>query len=123
MCPTEPIIATENQFGYAMGHIESPFYGEDNYPHNFDCFYEVDAPRAEHSCYEIHIEAPFSLETSRSCKHDRLELFDIQNAGVITMDHEATALSAGTTAVLCGNGKVTYITYHKESKNMFSLQL
>jgi len=103
LCPTEPIIATENQFGYAMGEIESPFYGEENYPNNFDCHYEVEAPRAPDSCYEIHIETPFSLETSRSCNHDRLELHNIQNAAVITMDHEYTQRMGGTTAVLCGN--------------------
>lgn len=108
LCPTEPIIATENQFGYAMGTVSSPFYGEENYPSNFDCSYEIDAPRAEGSCYEIHIETPFSLETSRSCRHDRFELFNIQNAGVITMDHAFTEASGGTAAVLCGNGKLTF---------------
>ena len=105
LCPTEPIIATENQFGYAMGEISSPFYGEENYPHNFDCTYEIDAPRAVGSCYEIHIETPFSLETSRACQHDRVELYNIQNPMVITMDHAFTAASNNTAAVLCGNGK------------------
>ena len=27
LCPTEPVIATENQYGYAMGYLMSPFYG------------------------------------------------------------------------------------------------
>ena len=105
LCPSKPVIATENQFGYAMGEISSPFYGMDNYPQNFDCEYAVEAPRAPDSCYEIHIENPFSLETSRACSHDRLELYNVQNAGVITMDHEFTRAMGGTTAVLCGDGK------------------
>ena len=87
-----------------MGEISSPFYGMDNYPQNFDCEYAVEAPRAPDSCYEIHIENPFSLETSRACSHDRLELYNVQNAGVITMDHEFTRAMGGTTAVLCGDG-------------------
>ena len=54
------------------------------------------------SCYEVHIEHPFELETSRSCRNDRLELFNIQNAKDINMDMNA----ANTTAVLCGNGNI-----------------
>merc|ERR1712142_545565 len=99
LCPTEPVIATENQYGYAMGYLMSPFYGQDEYPTNFDCEYQVTAPRTEGSCYEIHIEHPFSLETSRSCRNDRLEIFNILNAADISMDPAAE----DTTAVLCGN--------------------
>ena len=47
LCTNEPIIATENQYGYAMGHLESPFYGIQDYPTNFDCWYNVTAPRTE----------------------------------------------------------------------------
>ena len=75
--------------------------GQDEYPTNFDCEYQVTAPRTEGSCYEIHIEHPFSLETSRSCRNDRLEIFNILNAADISMDPAAD----DTTAVLCGNGK------------------
>ena len=75
--------------------------GQDEYPTNFDCEYQVTAPRTEGSCYEIHIEHPFSLETSRSCRNDRLEIFNILNAADISMDPTAD----DTTAVLCGNGK------------------
>ena len=99
--PLEPIIATENQYGYAMGYLQSPFYGSDNYPTNFDCEYLVTAPRTEGSCYEIHIEHPFALETSRSCRNDRLEIFNIENARDITKDQQADE----KTAVICGNGK------------------
>ena len=74
--------------------------GQDEYPTNFDCEYQVTAPRTEGSCYEIHIEHPFSLETSRSCRNDRLEIFNILNAADISMDPAAD----DTTAVLCGNG-------------------
>ena len=84
-----------------MGYLQSPFYGSDNYPTNFDCEYLVTAPRTEGSCYEIHIEHPFALETSRSCRNDRLEIFNIENARDITMDQEADQ----KTAVICGNGK------------------
>ena len=118
LCPTEPVIATENQYGYAMGYLMSPFYGkiskirailtvfpgQDDYPTNFDCEYQVTAPRTEGSCYEIHIEHPFSLETSRSCRNDRLEIFNILNAADISMDPAAE----DTTAVLCGNGKIDF---------------
>ena len=96
-------------------HFMSPFYGlnqsypnrfsgQDDYPTNFDCEYQVTAPRTEGSCYEIHIEHPFSLETSRSCRNDRLEIFNILNAADISMDPAAE----DTTAVLCGNGKVDF---------------
>jgi len=99
LCPLEPIIATENQYGYAMGYLQSPFYGSDDYPTNFDCEYLVTAPRTDGSCYEIHIEHPFALETSRSCRNDRLEIFNIENARDITMDPSADE----KTAVVCGN--------------------
>ena len=45
--PLEPIIATENQYGYAMGYLQSPFYGSEDYPTNFDCEYLVTAPRTD----------------------------------------------------------------------------
>ena len=45
--PLEPIVATENQYGYAMGYLQSPFYGSDDYPTNFDCEYLVTAPRTD----------------------------------------------------------------------------
>ena len=47
LCSNQPIVATENQYGYAMGHLESPFYGIQDYPTNFDCWYNVTAPRTE----------------------------------------------------------------------------
>jgi len=99
LCPVDPVYATENQYGYAMGYLSSPFYGMENYPTNFDCEYVVTAPRAPGSCYEVHIEHPFSLETSRSCRNDRLEIFDILNAGDISMDPDADP----HTVVICGN--------------------
>ena len=90
--------------------------GQDEYPTNFDCEYQVTAPRTEGSCYEIHIEHPFSLETSRSCRNDRLEIFNILNAADISMDPAAD----DTTAVLCGNGMFYGISRASDWKPVLS---
>ena len=76
-----PVCFQENEFGYAMGELSSPWreHGHD-YPSNFDCTYEFETVRAEGSCYEVLLENPFGVEASANCRNDRLEIYDVINA-------------------------------------------
>jgi hypothetical protein len=54
------------------------------------------------------IENKLSMEQSHFCKRDRLEIYDIKHAQLITMDHSTTSQSNDTTIVLCGNCKLFF---------------
>ncbi|CAG5105764.1 Oidioi.mRNA.OKI2018_I69.chr1.g2431.t1.cds [Oikopleura dioica] len=104
-CPDTAVQVHENEFGYAMGELSSPWreHGHD-YPSNFDCTYEFETVRAEGSCYEVLLENPFGVEASANCRNDRLEIYDVINADQVNMDHSATR-PAGA-AVMCGDACV-----------------
>ena len=63
------------------------------------------------SCFDLIVEE-LATEESFSCKGDRLEIYDLYNAQLITMGHETTANSNNKTAVLCGNCKYFFHTFN-----------
>ena len=99
LCPVETVKAYQNQFGYAMGSISSPHFGNGTYPSNFGCTYSVTVPKSAGVCFEVVLTSPFGIETSPLCIADRLEILDVINSDLVTMDRP------NGDAVFCGNGK------------------
>ena len=71
------------------------------YPDNFNCIYEVLATKAsKNSCYDLILDSKFGLETSVACQADRVELYDVINGKLVTMDNSNENIT-----VFCGDGQ------------------